>query len=64
VRDPECRQHLRDVVLDAVLRDTHRAMILQSDGSYTPALAAAGEVPFSSQQFLLEYYTRTPVPTD
>ena len=25
VRDPDIRQHLRDVVLDALLRDTDRA---------------------------------------
>jgi polyphosphate kinase len=64
VRDPELRQHLREVVLDAVLRDSHRAMVLQSDGSYAAALPAEGEAPLSSQQFLLEYYTRQPAAGD
>ena len=34
VRDTELRQHLRAVVLDSLLRDTDRAYLLQSDGSY------------------------------
>ena len=34
VRDPEILEHLRDVVLDAYLRDTDRAMVLDSSGRY------------------------------
>ena len=40
VRDPELRQHLRSVVLDSLLRDTDRAYLLQSDGTYVAAAAA------------------------
>jgi polyphosphate kinase len=62
VRDPELRQHLRTVVLDSLLRDTERAHLLQSDGTYVPAATAAapGAVAVNSQQLLLESYTRSP----
>jgi hypothetical protein len=62
VRDPELRQHLRTVVLDSLLRDTERAYLLQSDGTYVPAATAAapGAVSVNSQQLLLESYTRSP----
>ena len=62
VRDPELRQHLRNVVLDSLLRDTQRAYLLQSDGTYVPAAAAAGPGAgaVDSQQLLLESYTKQP----
>jgi polyphosphate kinase len=60
VRDLELRTHLREVVLDALLADTHRAWRLQTDGAYTRALPADGEPPLNSQQALLDYYTRHP----
>ena len=34
IRDPEILEHLRDVVLGAYLRDTDRAMVLDSTGKY------------------------------
>jgi polyphosphate kinase len=55
VRDPEILEHLRDVVLDAYLRDTDRAMVLDSGGRYTPPDAATDR--FNAQQFLLQHYT-------
>jgi polyphosphate kinase len=60
VRDPELRQHLRTVVLDSLLRDTERAYVLQSDGTYLPAAnqAPAGTVAVNSQQLLLESHTK------
>src|SRR5688572_4907986 len=55
VRDPEILEHLRDVVLNAYLRDTDRAFVLDSAGGYSrPGSAAAGA--FNSQQFLLQHY--------
>jgi polyphosphate kinase len=62
VRDPELRQHLRNVVLDSLLRDTERAYLLQSDGTYVHAAAAAapGSAGVNSQQLLLESYTKPP----
>ena len=62
VRDPELRQHLRAVVLDSLLRDTDRAYLLQSDGSYVAAGAGApsGAAGVNSQQLLLDSYTKPP----
>jgi len=55
VRDPEILQHVRDVVLHAYLRDTDRAMILDSSGRYQRAESMSGT--FNAQQFLLQHYT-------
>jgi len=55
VRDPEILEHLRDVVLDAYLRDTNHAMVLDSTGRYTRPDDASGQ--FNAQQFLLQHYT-------
>ncbi len=55
VRDAEILEHLRDVVLDAYLRDTERAMVLDAAGHYTRPDSASG--PFNAQQFLLQHYT-------
>jgi polyphosphate kinase len=57
VHDPAIRNHLRDVVLHALLHDTHRAMELRSDGTYERVSPPAGEPPLNSQQFLLDHYT-------
>jgi polyphosphate kinase len=55
IRDPEILEHLRDVVLNAYLRDSDRAFVLDSAGGYSrPGSAAAGA--FNSQQFLLQHY--------
>jgi len=57
IRDPDARAHLRDTVLDAYLRDSARAMLLDSNGRYlTPATGAEA---FDSQEFLLRHYTET-----
>ena len=37
VLDPELTAYLRDVVLDAYLRDTQRASVLDAEGTYRPA---------------------------
>ena len=55
IRDPELLSHVREVVLGAYLRDTVRAMELDSAGRYNRP-AADGE-PFSAQQFLMRHYT-------
>jgi polyphosphate kinase len=60
VRDPELRAHLRSVVLDSLLRDTDRAYLLQTDGSYVRATATGGAPRVDSQQLLLESYTKAP----
>ena len=55
IRDSDLLEHLRDVVLTAYLRDTVRAMALDSNGRYNRP-PAEGE-PFNAQQFLLRHYT-------
>ena len=55
VRDDSVRAHLRDVVLNAYLRDTERAMTLEASGTYEEPAAGSGS--FDSQAFLLEHYT-------
>jgi polyphosphate kinase len=55
VRDADLLAHIRDVVLDAYLKDTDRAMVLDSAGRYEGP--AADTEPFNSQQFLLNHYT-------
>ena len=57
VRDPGIRSHLRDVVLNAYLRDTERAMTLDADGRYEPPASGSGS--FDSQAFLLEHYSQS-----
>jgi len=55
VRDPEILEHLRDVVLDAYLKDAERAMMLDSAGHYERLPKESGA--FNSQQTLLQHYT-------
>jgi len=56
--------HLRDVVLDAYLRDTDRAYVL-TDGRYVRTSPAPGEPRISAQQQLIDRYTASrPQPDD
>ncbi len=55
VRDPEIVEHIRDVVLHAYLRDTDRAMVLDSSGKYQRPEGVSGS--FNAQQFLMQHYT-------
>jgi polyphosphate kinase len=55
VLDDGLRAHLRDVVLDAYLRDTDRAMELDAEGRYVRP--APGQAPrFNAQEFLAGLY--------
>jgi polyphosphate kinase len=55
IRDPEIREHLRDIVLGAYLRDTEHAMVLDPTGHYErPAFESER---FDAQQFLIRHYT-------
>ena len=56
VRNAGIAGHLRDVVLDAYLRDTDRAYVL-TDGQYVGANATPGAPRMNAQQLLLERYT-------
>jgi len=55
VEDPSLVRHLRDVVLDAYLRDTARARRMGADGRYSRVVAAAGEAPFDAQDWLIDH---------
>jgi polyphosphate kinase len=56
VTDPLLRQHLRDAVLDALLSDTDRSWLLQTDGTYARSTPPFGASPLNSQRFLLNWY--------
>lgn len=58
VHDVDLKRHLRDVVLEALLKDTHRSWELQTDGSYVRVKPAPGDEPLNSQQFLLDWYQK------
>jgi polyphosphate kinase len=58
VRDLEIREHLRDVVLNAYLQDTDRAMVLDSTGTYERPESASASI--NSQKLLRDAYTRPP----
>jgi polyphosphate kinase len=55
IRDPEIREHLRDIVLGAYLRDTERAMVLDALGHYERPAVESDR--FDAQQFLIRHYT-------
>jgi polyphosphate kinase len=55
VLDEDIRTHLRDVVLNAYLKDTDHAMVLDSTGRYSRPDTSAGN--FNAQQELLKHYT-------
>jgi polyphosphate kinase len=56
VRQDDLKAHLRDVVLEAVLRDNDRAMLLQTDGTYVAPPRDDSTV-YNAQRELLDYYT-------
>ena len=56
--DAAIKRHLRDVVLEALLSDTHRAWELRADGSYVRLRPAEGEDALDSQCFLLNWYAK------
>jgi hypothetical protein len=59
VRDSAILRHIRDVVLDAYLRDNDRAYTLV-DNDYQRPKRADGEPRLNAQQFLMDWYTTSP----
>ncbi len=57
VRDRELSQFLRNVILEAYLRDTVRARILRADGSYAPV--ERDGTPFDAQYTMMSRRLRT-----
>ena len=61
VRDPELRQHLRDVVLDRCCATPTGPTCCRPTGATCAAAgAAAGAAGVNSQQLLLDSYTKPP----
>ena len=58
VDSPELIDHLRDVVLDAYLRDTVNARELHADGLYRQVEPRDGNAPFDAQMFFAGFYRR------
>jgi polyphosphate kinase len=56
---PDLALHIKDVVLDAYLRDTDRATVLSGD-QYVPAPRDHAEPRVNAQQLLLAWYTAAP----
>ncbi len=59
VSDEEAARHLRDVVIDAYLRDNDSAYILVDD-RYRRLTSGAAETAFAAQQRLLGWYSSRP----
>jgi polyphosphate kinase len=59
LRDAAITRQLRDVVLDAYLRDTDRASVL-IDRKYVPAAAEPDAPRISAQRLLLDWYSAAP----
>jgi polyphosphate kinase len=55
ILNPAHGKYLRDVVLDAYLRDNTRAFTLDGSGAYRQVQPGHDETPFSAQQFLLDW---------
>ncbi|MDQ3908373.1 MAG: polyphosphate kinase 1 [Acidobacteriota bacterium] len=51
VLDPSLRRYLKDVALEAYLRDNVKAREMLSDGTYVRVRPAPGEEPFDSQSY-------------
>lgn len=56
VESPQLQRHLRDVILDAYLRDTVNAWMLSPDGSYDMVRPEKGKKPFDAQARFLRFY--------
>jgi polyphosphate kinase len=63
VVDPNILRELREVVLDAYLRDNVRAYELK-DGKYRRVSRAADEPAISAQRLLLDWYLQKPAAPD
>jgi polyphosphate kinase len=58
IHDLEIADHLRNVVLAALLRDVTRAHVLKPNGTYVPAESVEADQPsIDAQDLLLEWYT-------
>ena len=58
LNDTAIKRHMRDVVLETLLSDTHRSWELRTDGTYRRIHEAEGVEPLNSQQYLLDWYSK------
>jgi polyphosphate kinase len=56
IRSAELQRHLRDVVLDAYLRDTVNARVLGQDDRWRAKQPAEGGAPFDAQAWFVRWY--------
>jgi polyphosphate kinase len=54
VRDERLKRYLKDVLLDAYLRDNAKARLLGPDGTYHPVPVEPGSEPFNSQLYFID----------
>ena len=54
VSDPRLKKYLKDVLLDAYLRDNVKARLLGADGRYRPVPIEPGGERFNSQLFFMD----------
>jgi polyphosphate kinase len=57
VSDPSLKYYLKNVLLNAYLRDNVRARELQADGTYAKVPRTVGDKPFDSQEFFIVHET-------
>ncbi len=57
VEDAALKKQIRDDMLEIYLKDTVNASVLQTDGSYVRRRPAAGEEPFSAQDWFLTHHS-------
>ncbi len=55
IQDPRLVRYLRDHVLRTYLKDTAKARLLRSDGTYERVKPPPTEAPLDSQQWLIEH---------
>ena len=60
VKDPRLKKFLKEVLLDAYLRDTVKARALRADGTYARVEPRQGEEPFNVQDSALWTADNTP----
>jgi polyphosphate kinase len=60
IHDSGIREHLKSIVLDALLADNDRAMVLNRDGSHSPCRPEAGAPRISAHEALVRWYTTHP----
>jgi polyphosphate kinase len=59
IEDRVSKEHVRDTLLPAYLRDTGNTSMLMPDGSYEAVVPAPGTEPFDVQRWAIEHYRQS-----